>query len=56
MSSDEEPTALFCSAAESGDAEQLRLLASAGTEVNCKRPDGSSALLLAALGGHTAAC
>ena len=48
--------ALFYSAAELGDAEQLRLLASAGTEVNCNRPDGSSALLLAALGGHTAAC
>ena len=51
-----DPVALFCSAAESGDAEQLKLLAAAGTDVNCTRPDGSSALLLAALKGHTAAC
>ena len=47
---------LLCDAAEAGDAANVRSLVAAGSSVNAGRPDGSSALLLAALGGHSEAC
>ena len=51
-----EDVELLLAAAESGDAERVRLLIGAGTPVDSCRADGSSALLLAALGGHSRCC
>lgn len=48
------PGADLLAAAEAGDVEHVRDIIGAGTEVDTQREDGSTALLLAALGAHAA--